>query len=146
MPLRMRYVGLSFCFGVAAVVFACGGSDSNGGGNKGTGGDGGDTTVEPRGGEAATETGGQGDTGGTAGKGNAGKGNTPPGGEGGETLIGVESHANPRTGYGNVVDGVVAHSKNFTMILSVGEEPGGSVSMGSATYRVNLGVVGSTQK
>jgi len=32
------------------------------------------------------------------------------------------------------------------MILSVGEEPGGNISMGSTAYRVNLGVVGSTQK
>jgi len=122
----MRYVGLSLCAGVAAIVFACGGSDSNGGGNTSTGGEGGEVTVvKPDGGEPGTEAGGQGgqgDTGtkgGTGGKG--GTGNTPLGGEGGETLIGVESHAKPRTGYGNVVDGVVARSKNFTMILSVGE-------------------------
>src|ERR1041384_2376131 len=116
----MRVVGLSLCFALAVIVVGCGGSDGGGKGDGVVAGASGEATQEmPEGGGPASEAGGEGG----GGTGTGGKGNPPVGGEGGETVIGVVSHGSPRTGYGNVVDGVVARSKNFTVILSVGEEP-----------------------
>jgi hypothetical protein len=142
----MRYVGLALCVSAASIVFACGGSDSNGGNTPGAiGGAAGETPVDnPPPGGAPPSEGGTGNS--TAGNPTAGKASTPAGGEGGATEPGVVSNGTPRPGNGNVVDGIVAHSSNFTMVLSVGEEPGGNLSMSSSMYRVNLGVVGSTQK
>jgi len=144
----MRYVGIALCVTVASIVFACGGDDSGNGNTPGaTGGAAGEGPIENPPGGAAPAEGGTGNAPGAAGAG--GEHVTPGmpgGGEGGAFEPGVVSKGTPRQGYGNVVDGVVAHSENFTMLLSVGEEPGGNVSMSSSMYRVNLGVVGSTQK
>jgi hypothetical protein len=141
----MRYLGFAACISVATLFFACGGDDSGGnpgGGGPNAGGAGG----------APDDGGGEPATGAKSGSGNNG-GNTGQGGEpaanagaGGEPPIGPASMGKARNGNGPVVDGVVAHSQNFTMVLSVGEEPGGNISMFSKAYRVNLGVVGSTQK
>jgi hypothetical protein len=141
----MRRVGLSLCLAAAAIAFACGGNDGGGGGQQPPGdGEAGEMNQPGDGGASA---GGKKGDGGTGNAGTANTGNMDAGGEGGGSdVIGVVSHATPRSGYGNVVDGIVGRSKNFTMILSVGEEPGGNLSMGSSSYRINLGVVGSTQK
>ena len=140
----MRYVGLALCVSAASIIFACGGSDSNGGNTPGAvGGAAGETPVDNPGGAPPSEGGAGNSAGGNS---TAGKASTPAGGEGGAIEPGVVSKGTPRPGNGNVVDGIVAHSSNFTMVLSVGEEPGGNLSMSSSMYRVNLGVVGSTQK
>ena len=134
----MRYLGVLACVAVASVFFACGGdSNGNGGGPGAAAGAGGEDDTPSDGGNsntgATSSMGGEPDPGTT-------------GGAGGEAPLGPASMGTPRDGVSQVVDGVVARSENFTMILSVGEEPGGNVSMISSQYRINLGVVGSTQK
>jgi hypothetical protein len=139
----MRNLGFAACISVAALFFACGGDDS--GGNPGGG--------APNAGGAPDDGGGEPSTGAKSGSSGNNGGSTSQGGEptsnagaGGEPPVGPASMGKPRNGNGPVVDGVVAHSQSFTMVLSVGEEPGGNTSMFSKAYRVNLGVVGSTQK
>lgn len=140
----MRYLGVIACLAVASVFAACG-DDGNGGGGPGP------VATAGAGGESDMPAGGQPNTGATSSMGGMG-GETPDpdpdpvAGAGGEPPLGPASMGTPRNGLGQVVDGVVARSANFTMILSVGEEPGGNVSMHSSQYRINLGVVGSTQK
>lgn len=142
----MRYLGVIACLAVAGVFAACG-DDGNGGGP-------GPVATAGAGGESDMPAGGQANTGATSSMGGADPDPDPDpdpvagagGGAGGEPPLGPASMGTPRNGLGQVVDGVVARSANFTMILSVGEEPGGNVSMHSSQYRINLGVVGSTQK
>jgi hypothetical protein len=140
----MRYFGFAVCVSAATLFFACGGDDDSGhsgGGATDAGGAAGDA-----GAPASGKGGKPNNTAGTS-TNEGGDGPTPGGGgEAGETPIGPASMGKPRNGNGPVVDGIVGHSKNFTMVLSIGEEPGGSTSMFSKAYRVNLGVVGSTQK
>ncbi|HKY39876.1 MAG TPA: hypothetical protein VJN18_28265 [Polyangiaceae bacterium] len=137
----MRYLGVLAGLTVASVFFACGGDgNGNGGGPGTTAGAGGEDSTPSEGG--SSNTGATASMGGDPGPVDPG----PTAGAGGEPPLGPASMGTPRNGVGQVVDGVVARSENFTMILSVGEEPGGNVSMISSQYRINLGVVGSTQK
>lgn len=141
----MRYLGMVASVAVATAFVACGGDDNN---NGNPGGGAMDAGGEPGSEAGAPTTGGKNGSGGSAGTspGTAGVPASENGGAGGEQPLGPASMGLPRNGNGAVVDGIVAHSKNFTMVLAVGEEPGGSTSMFSKKYRINLGVVGSTQK
>jgi len=140
----MRYLGMVASVAVATAFLACGGDDNN---NGNPGGGATDAGGEPGSEAGAPSSGGKNGNGGSAGTtSSAGTPASEDGGAGGDAPLGPASMGLPRNGNGAVVDGIVAHSKNFTMVLAVGEEPGGSTSMFSKKYRINLGVVGSTQK
>jgi hypothetical protein len=128
-------------FASMLAVQACGGDDDGGGGgtgNQSTAGDGDGGGGEP-GGVGGTKNnpgnGGEPSTMPMAGAGAGGEGTDPP----------VAVPLKPRTGSAVVVDGVVATSQNFRVILTLGEGPSGNTTMKSAKHRVNLGVIGSTQ-
>jgi hypothetical protein len=67
------------------------------------------------------------------------------GGEGGDPGPGVVSQAGPHTGFAIVAAGELTRSENFTLLATLGEEPGGNRSMSSESHRLNLGFVGVTQ-
>ncbi|HEX7451891.1 MAG TPA: hypothetical protein VF294_06380 [Polyangiaceae bacterium] len=131
----------------AACIYACGSSSSSG-----------------KGGSAGADIGAAGDSSSTGGKGNggAGKGNTSGGdtssdagsagtgdsGAAGDTgtPIVVVSTAKPHAAGGLVAGGVVAHSKHFTGVFSLGAAPGGNRISTSANYQLRGGVLGASQK
>ena len=132
-PLLLASVLICPCF-----ALSCGGDDdSNNGGAGATGGSAGTGD--------AGETGSSGGSVGAAGESSGTGGSAGRGGSGGSGGTGIVSQADPRQGFGMVVDGVVSKSENFTAILTLGERPGGNTSMGSSMYRLNMGLVGSTQ-
>jgi hypothetical protein len=125
-------------FASMIAVQACGGDDGGGGGgtgNQSTAGDGDGGGGEPSGGGGTKND-----------PGGGGEPSMPMAGTGGEvTNPPMAVPLEPRTGSAIVVDGVVATSKNFRVILTLGEGPSGNTTMKSAQHRVNLGVIGSTQ-
>ncbi len=126
-------------FASLLAVQACGGDDDGGGGgtgNQSTAGDADGGGGEPSGGGGTKNEPGDGGE----------PSMTPMAGAGGEvTNPPMAVPLEPRTGSAIVVDGVVATSKNFRVILTLGEGPSGNTTMKSAKHRVNLGVIGSTQ-
>ena len=128
----------------AACIYACGSSSSS-----------------PKGGGAGADIGAAGDNS-TGGNGSAGKGNTSGGdtssdagsagtgdsGAGGDTgtPIVVISTAKPHAAGGLVAGGVVAHSKHFTGVFSLGAAPGGNRISTSTNYQLRGGVLGASQK
>lgn len=118
---------------VLALGQACGGGDSGGGGSGATSSMGGDETHGDAG--EGPSTGGKNHGGDTATGGTTPSGN---GGAGGEPL-------KSRAGTAIVVDGVVATSKNFKVILTLGEGPGGNTTMKSKKHQIKQGLIGSTQ-
>lgn len=136
---------LAFLRFVAVVPFmlvvaqACGDSSSGGSGGPGAGGDSGGegpssggNTNPGQGGEPGTGEGGSG-------------AQVGAGGEGGQTNPPRPVALESRPGSAIVVDGVVATSQNFKVILTLGEGPSGNTTMKSTRHRVNLGLIGSTQ-
>jgi hypothetical protein len=125
-------------FASMLAVQACGGDDDGGGGgtgNQSTAGDGDGGGGEPSGGGGTKND-----------PGGGGEPSMPMAGAGGEvTNPPMAVPLEPRAGSAIVVDGVVATSKNFRVILTLGEGPSGNTTMKSARHRVNLGVIGSTQ-
>jgi len=124
----------------AACIYACGSSSSS-----------------PKGGSAGTDIGAAGDSSSNGGKGNggAGKGNTSgdtglgdsgAGGDNGEPIVPVISTAKPHAAGGLVAGGVVAHSKHFTGVFSLGAAPGGNRISTSTNYQLRGGVLGASQK
>src|SRR5882724_6798929 len=102
----------------AACIYACGSSSGS-----------------PKGGSAGADMGAAGDSsgnGGSAGKsgGSAGNGTSSgdagAGGEGGVAIAPVVSTAKPHTAGGLVAGGIIAHSKHFTGVFSLGAAPGGN--------------------
>jgi hypothetical protein len=82
-----------------------------------------------------------GSTGGSGGSdtdGGAGGPSADGGPDGGRTVS--------RPGKDFVAGGVRAHSANFTIILSLGESPGGNGLAKSTLYQVRGGLVSSTQR
>lgn len=123
---------------VPLLVMACGGgsSSNNNGGNLDDGGnsdDGGGTN-------AGTNANNNGNN--NNGSMDGGNGGVIPTFDG---AIGIISTGEPRTGFALVAGGELSSSDNFVLIGSIGEELGGNRSMGSASYRLNLGFVGVTQ-
>lgn len=133
---------------VLAVGQACGGGDSGGGGGGGSDGNGATSSM---GGEDPQGNAGDGPS--TGGKntnhgGDTATGGTTPtgeGGAGGEANPPVAVPLKSRAGSAIVVDGVVAKSKNFKVILTLGEGPGGNTTMKSKEHRIKQGLIGSTQ-
>ena len=137
--VRLRFMGLAL-FVTLAAAQACGGDDggsSGGTGNKSSAGEdaGGDGSggTKPTGGSKAT--------GGTDPSGTAGA--PTDAGAGGDAPVVVP--LKPRTGTAIVVDGQLATSENYRVLLTLGEGPSGNTTMKSTKHRVNLGVIGSTQ-
>jgi hypothetical protein len=126
-------------FASVLAVQACGGDDGDGGG----GGTGNQSSAGDGGGGEPPSSG----VGGTKSKpGDGGEPGTTMAGAGGDVSEPpVSVPLEPRSGSAVVVDGVVATSKNFRVILTLGEGPGGNTTMKSSQHRVNLGVIGSTQ-
>lgn len=121
----------------AACIYACGGSSGS-----------------PKGGSAGAEIGAAGDSssnGGSAGKssGSAGNGtvggDAGEGGEGGSAPVSVVSTAKPHAAGGIVAGGIIAHSKHFTGVFSLGAAPGGNRISTSASYQLRGGVLGASQ-
>jgi hypothetical protein len=126
----------------AACIYACGGSSGS-----------------SKGGSAGADIGAAGDSssnGGSAGKssGSAGNGtiigDAGAGGEGGEggsaPPVVVVSTAKPHAAGGLVAGGVIAHSKHFTGVFSLGAAPGGNRILTSTSYQMRGGVLGASQK
>jgi hypothetical protein len=126
----------------AACIYACGSSSSSG-----------------KGGSAGAEIGAAGDSSSSGGKGNggAGKGSTSDagstgigdsgaGGDNGDPIVPVISTAKPHAAGGIVAGGVVAHSKHFTGVFSLGAAPGGNRISTSTSYQLRGGVLGASQK
>jgi hypothetical protein len=126
----------------AACIYACGSSSSS-----------------PKGGSAGADIGAAGDSSSSGGKanGSAGKGDT--GGDSGANGIGdsgaggdngvpivVISTAKPHAAGGIVAGGLIAHSKHFTGVFSLGAGPGGNRIMTSSSYQLRGGVLGASQK
>lgn len=71
------------------------------------------------------------------------------GGDAGDSGAGGSGGSTPRSSKSAtavVAGGTVAHSENFTVILTLGESPGGNRSMSSSGHRANLGLIGATQQ
>ena len=129
----------------AACIYACGGSS---GSSKGGGG--------------AADIGAAGEDNSTGGKGSAGKGNSGgdtssdagsngtgdsgAAGDNGMPSMPVVSAAKPHAAGGLVAGGVVAHSKHFTGVFSLGAAPGGNRISTSTRYQLRGGVLGASQK
>jgi hypothetical protein len=122
----------------AACIYACGSSSSS-----------------PKGGSAGTEIGAAGDSSSNGGQGSAGKGNSAgstgigdsgAGGDNGEPIVPVVSTAKPHAAGGIVAGGIVAHSKHFTGVFSLGAAPGGNRISTSTNYQLRGGVLGASQK
>ncbi|HEY5372106.1 MAG TPA: hypothetical protein VIK01_00405 [Polyangiaceae bacterium] len=129
----------------AACIYACGSSSGSG-----------------KGGSAGADIGAAGDSSSSGGNGSAGKGNTSGGdtssdagaagtgdsGAAGDTgtPIVVISTAKPHEAGGLVAGGVVAHSKHFTGVFSLGAAPGGNRVLTSTQYQMRGGVLGASQK
>lgn len=88
--------------------------------------------------------GGGNDTGGSDGSGGMGGGNDGTGGTDGTG--GAMQPMGQRPGMGLVSGGVRAESANFVGVFTLGEAPGGNRVMQSAQYRLDAGVVGTTQQ
>jgi hypothetical protein len=129
----------------AACIYACGSSSSS-----------------DQGGSAGADIGAAGDSSSSGGNGSAGKGNTSGGdtssdagsagtgdsGAAGDTgtPIVVVSTAKPHAAGGLVAGGIVAHSKHFTGVFSLGAAPGGNRILTSSSYQMRGGVLGASQK
>ena len=125
----------------AACIYACGSSSSS-----------------PKGGGAGADIGAAGDSSSSGGNGSAGKGNTSGGDAGSAgtgdsgaagdtgTPIVVISTGKPHAAGGLVAGGVVAHSKHFTGVFSLGAAPGGNRILTSSSYQLRGGVLGASQK
>lgn len=107
-----------------ASIGAAGDNSSNGGSSNGSSGNG------------SGASGGDGTVVGDAGA----------GGEGGTPIVPVVSTAKPHAAGGIVAGGVVAHSKHFTGVFSLGAAPGGNRIMTSGNYQLRGGVLGASQK
>jgi hypothetical protein len=134
---------MRIAFGLAlisvACIFACGGSKSNAVGSGGADGTAGADT-SGTGGKTSSSHAGAGNALGDAGEGGAAGGaDTPP-------VIVVVSSANPHAAGGLVAGGVVAHSKHFTGVFSLGASPGGNGLLTSSGTQLRGGVLGASQK
>lgn len=67
-------------------------------------------------------------------------------GDGGNAGTGGSTMDEGGTRTATVAAGTVAHSENFTAVLTLGEAPGGNRVMSSSKYRVNLGVIGANER
>jgi hypothetical protein len=122
----------------AACIYACGSSNSS-----------------SPGGSAGADIGAAGDSS-SAGKGNAhaGSGNSTGSGDAGEggecgapvVPIIVVSTAKPHAAGGLVAGGIIAHSKHFTGVFSLGAAPGGNGTTTSSDSQLRGGVLGASQK
>jgi hypothetical protein len=121
----------------AACIYACGGSGSN-----------------SKGGSAGAGIGAAGDSSSNGGDGSAGKGNgssgngsgdAGEGGEGGSATVPIVSTAKPHAAGGLVAGGIIAHSKHFTGVFSLGAAPGGNRISTSTKYQLRGGVLGASQ-
>lgn len=133
--MRLAFVAAALLSGCLFV--ACGSSGSGSGGSGGGPGAGGDNS-----GVGAHSGAGK------AGKGtidnNGGDGTSETaGGAGGDGTVlgGVTSNATPHEAVGLVPGGVIAHSENFTAVLTLGE----SRLSTSESYQLRGGVIGATQ-
>jgi len=126
----------------AACIYACGGSSGS-----------------SKGGSAGADIGAAGDSSGngTAGKGNSGGdtssdagsngiGDSGAGGDTGVPIVPVISTAKPHAAGGLVAGGIIAHSKHFTGVFSLGAAPGGNRISTSTKYQLRGGVLGASQK
>jgi hypothetical protein len=121
----------------AACIYACGSSSSS----------------SPKGGSAGAGIGAAGDSTGSAGKGSGGNTGSDAGsnglgeaGAGGESEVPVVSTAKPHAAGGLVAGGVIAHSKHFTGVFSLGAAPGGNRILTSTSYQLRGGVLGASQQ
>jgi hypothetical protein len=121
----------------AACIFACGGSKSNAAGSGGADSTGGDTNGA--GGKGSGSHAGAGDEAGEAGEGGAAGAVSTP-------VIVVVSMAKPHAAGGLVAGGVVAHSKHFTGVFSLGASPGGNGLLTSSSSQLRGGVLGASQQ
>ena len=154
--------GASLVLSVALVV-ACGGDDSAAGTPSGAGGSSGasgstsstmTTSTVASGGKGGTGGTSSGTAGGGAGGTTGGSGGTSvDGGADGPRFDGGGTDGSPegggvasRPGMDFVAGGVRARSTNFTIILTLGESPGGNGLAKSTLYQVRGGLVSSTQR
>jgi hypothetical protein len=129
LPMR---IALGLVLLSAACIYACGSSSSS-----------------PKGGSAGI--GAAGDNSGSAGKGSSdaganGIGESGAGGDNGVPILPVISMAKPHAAGGLVAGGIIAHSKHFTGVFSLGAAPGGNRISTSASYQLRGGVLGASQK
>lgn len=121
------------------VAQACGGdSGGNGGGKQNNGGESSEAGAGTGDAGSGAKPGGGSVNGGGDGPGAGGEGGAPP-------VVVTPVVEKPRNGTAIVVDGTIATSENFRVILTLGEGPSGNTTMKSAQHRVDLGVIGSTQ-
>ena len=121
----------------ASCVLACGSSGGGGGSNNSSAGA--NSSAGDEGKAGGNGSGGKGSSSGGAGNGEAGD----TGEAGGAPVV---SSGKPHAAGGLVAGGVVAHSKNFTGVFSLGAAPGGNGVSTSANSQLRGGVVGASQK
>ena len=140
--LRNGLVVLGLSVVTPWVVAACGGDDDNNSPGPSAGGSGGGAGSSNGGDDSGGSSSGGKASGGSAGKGSGGSaqaGDTGVGGEGGEP----PSTTTPGSQYGFVAAGERSTSANFVFIGSLGEGPGGSTRMTSASYLCEGGLLGT---
>jgi hypothetical protein len=124
----------------AACIYACGSSSSSGkGGSAGEIGAAGDSSSDGGKGNGGA---GKGNTGGDAGA----IGDSGAGGASDVPIVVVVSDAKPHAAGGLVAGGIVAHSKHFTGVFSLGAAPGGNRISSTTKTQLRGGVLGASQK